>query len=99
MGLQRRGLEVVGYSDSTVAYELLRTAEKIEVLVTGVAFRSGTPHGIALAGAARLRRPDLRVVFVARRDLAQHIEGGGRILIHPVSAEQVCEAVAEAIGT
>lgn len=97
-GLQQDGFEVVGYSDSAEAYELLRTAEKIEVLVTGVGFRTGTPHGLALAGAARLQRPDLKVVLIARPELAGHVEGGHRLLIRPVSPEQVCAVVKETIG-
>jgi hypothetical protein len=75
------------------AWDALRTARQIEVLVTRVDFGEGKPHGIALAHWARSQRPSCRVLFVARAMFQPDAAGLGEFLALPVSVPEVAEAV------
>ena len=91
--LKTIGHDVVVFDDVLVAWEALREASTIEILVTRVQFGPGRPHGIALAQWARASRPRLRVLFTARPEYAPHAEGIGVFLPMPVEPRTVLEAV------
>jgi DNA-binding response OmpR family regulator len=96
--LQCAGYDVVGFLDSNAALASLESAKRIEVLVTRLIFAKGTPHGVALALMAQLRRPDLKVLFTALPDVAHHAEGLGDILIAPVRANEVLAKIREMLS-
>jgi hypothetical protein len=58
----------------------LRTSQRIEVLITRITFGAGQPHGVALARMARVKRPSVKVLFVARPEFLAHTEGIGEFL-------------------
>ena len=65
----------------------------MELLVTRVNFGPGKPHGLALARSARMRRPGVRVLIVARPEYAEDAAGTGLFLPHPVTVPQVAETI------
>jgi DNA-binding response OmpR family regulator len=91
--LKADGHDVMGFADSALAWDALRTARAIEILVTRVDFGAGKPHGIALARWARNQRPMVRVLFLAREMFQLEAMGLGEFLALPVSIPEVAEAV------
>ena len=91
--LQASGHEVASFVDTSAAWDALEAAQRIEILVTRINFGPGKPHGIALALSARLRRPGVRVLIVARPDYAEDAAGIGLFLPYPVTVPQVAETV------
>ena len=57
-----------------------KPVSRVRVLVTRVLFGPGKPHGVALALMVRVKRPDTKVVFVARAETEPHTEGLGVFL-------------------
>jgi DNA-binding NtrC family response regulator len=74
------GHEATAFSDTMFATAALQGAQPIEVLITRIVFGTGQPHGVALALMARVRRPGVKVLFVARPDFIAHTEGVGDFL-------------------
>ena len=97
--LRAQGHEALALSDPMTALELLEGAERLEVLVTSLDFAPGKPNGIALGRITRLKRPDIRVLFVGPADLEKHTEGLGTFLTSPVSVPQVVEGVLRMLDT
>lgn len=91
--LKASGHDVVAFGDVIEAWDALDGAERIEILVTRVDFGPGKPHGIALARSARLRRPAIRVLFVARPEYREVTLDAGVFIARPVSVPVVAEAV------
>jgi DNA-binding NtrC family response regulator len=91
--LKASGHDVAAFDDVTSAWNSLTAAERIEILVTRVDFGPGKPHGIALAHSARMRRPTIRVLIVARPEYAEDAAGVGLFLPYPVDAPTVAETV------
>jgi DNA-binding NtrC family response regulator len=74
------GYDVTMFSDSMSATEALRTSQLIEVLITRIVFGIGQPHGVALARMARVKRPSVKVLFVAHPEFLADTEGVGEFL-------------------
>ena len=96
--LRDAGHDVIAFEDSISAFDALRSARRIEALVTRVAFRPGQPHGTALAGAARITRPSVKVIFTALPEVADLANDHGRVLIMPVRPDQVAQAIEELLN-
>ena len=56
-------------------------------------FPDGRPNGVALGRMTRLKRPEVKVLFVARSDTQEHTEGLGEFLPSPVTASEIVETV------
>ena len=97
-GLRSSGYDVVGFPDSNGALTALEAAERVEILVTRVVFAQGTPHGVALARMARIRRPGIKILFIVRPELVSHTEGVGTALLIPVTADEVVAKVIEMLS-
>ncbi len=93
MSLGAVGLDVAGYADPVLAWEALRSASEVEILVTRVQFGADKPHGVALARWVRGNCPNVRILFVALPEFQADTEGLGVLLPRPVSVPQVAEAV------
>jgi DNA-binding NtrC family response regulator len=87
------GQDVALFTDPMAALDALDTARTIEVLVTRVQFAPGQPNGIALARMARIKRPGIRVLFVARPEFAGEAADLGTFMAHPVSVADVAQTV------
>ena len=84
---------VVAFDDSGAAWDALRSAKTVEVLITRIEFAPGKPHGIALAHWARTKCPKVRVVFTALPKFMSEAEGLGTFLPMPVEVPTVVEIV------
>jgi DNA-binding NtrC family response regulator len=91
--LRIAGHKPTAFYNSNDAFDALRRAEIVEVLVTRVRFSPGQPHGLALAAAARMTRPSLDVIFTAIPEMAHHVYGEGRVIIMPVDPVVVVQAI------
>jgi hypothetical protein len=63
----------------------LEAAEGIELLITRVTFPEGTPNGVSLARMARMKKPAVGILFIARNENREHTEGVGEFLAVPVT--------------
>jgi DNA-binding NtrC family response regulator len=87
------GQDVALFTDPMAALDALDTVRTIEVLVTRVQFAPGQPNGIALARVARIKRPGIRVLFVAHPKFAGDAADLGTFMAHPVSVADVAQTV------
>jgi hypothetical protein len=75
----------------------LRTLERphsADILVTACVRHSRTrPHGVALALMARVRRPDIRVVFMAHPEFIDYASEVGVALPIPISLASLVASV------
>ena len=78
-------LEAIGFDDPMAALDAMEADSRVRVLVTGVEFGHGKPHGVALARMVRVKLPGTRVVFVARAEYESHAEGLGVFLPMPLN--------------
>ena len=69
------------------------SARLVRVLVTRVMFGPGKLNGVALARMVRVKRPDTKVVFIAREEFAPHAEGLGVFLPRPLDPTALAEVV------
>ena len=91
--LRAAGYDVVAFSNSMAAIDVLEHPKLIELLITRVRFPTGTPNGAALARMARLKRPGIKVLFTSFPEVRQHTEGLGEFLPRPVSTDVLLETV------
>jgi DNA-binding response OmpR family regulator len=91
--LRGAGYTVAPFHDAMAALGALEGGQSVDLLITRVNFGPATLHGIALARMARLKRPGVRVLFVASPEYVGEAEGLGVFLPQPV---QVVEVVATA---
>ena len=97
--LQAADHDVAAFDDVLAAWEALREASTIEVLITRVQFGPGKPHGVSLAQFARTSCPRVRILFVARPEYAAHAEGNGVFLPMPVEPRTVVETVKRVLAS
>lgn len=93
MALRAAGYDVVAFADSMSALNALEFAQLIEVLITRVLFREGQPNGVALGLMAQMKRPGIKVLFVASQDMEEHTEGVGEFLSASAPASEIVEKV------
>lgn len=94
--LRAAGFHTAAFVDFMGALDTLRFAQNVQVLVTSIRLPGGTPNGVALTRMAWVRRPEIRVLFADRPDLAPLAEGMGEFLPIPVTALEVVDAVRRA---
>ena len=59
------------------------------MLITRMRFPRGTPHGVSLSRMAKVRRPKVKVLFVADLEMEEFAEGVGQFLPKPATAAEV----------
>lgn len=96
--LRSAGHEVAEFVDPLAALIALENASSIEVLVTRISFRSGSPNGVSLALVTRHKRPNIQVIFTERAELEEHAKGIGELIPHPVIIDDLVAAVKRALG-
>jgi len=89
--LEAAGHTVADFDDPMVALDALESAHQIELLITRANFGPGKLNGIALARMARIKQPDVRVLFTAISEYESHAEGLGEFLPAPVHVDDVVE--------
>ena len=96
--LRKMGYETLAMPDSMVALDALESAALIELLVSSINFPAGKPNGISLALMARVRRPELNVIFLGSPDYAQCSAGLGEIIQTPASAPEIVQHATNLLG-
>ena len=93
------GYAVSGYEDYRGALAEIEGDGEIDLLLTDTFLPMGTPHGIALAHMARMRRPRLPVLFITAypEHLIQIPDRLGEALLKPISHEDLLDAIARAM--
>jgi DNA-binding NtrC family response regulator len=92
-GLEAAGIDAVAFADPMTALNALDGGHRIELLVTCPDFPQGKPNGVALARMARLKRPDIAVLFVGATEAARHTAGLGQFIPSPVSLSDLLSAI------
>jgi hypothetical protein len=94
----KAGRSIVAMPDPIQALDVLAASTRVELLITHVDFPQGKPHGVSLARMARLRRPALKVLFVAQPEYRQYTDGLGEFIAIPTNAPAVASAVERLLG-
>jgi CheY-like chemotaxis protein len=86
-GLGTAGYKVVAVATTTEALRELEANQAFDIALIDVKMPPGHPHGFALGRMARLKRPDLRLVFMSGDAGVAEADGGepsGPVLLKPV---------------
>jgi DNA-binding NtrC family response regulator len=83
--LSLAGHDPVGFTDTMAALRALDAPQQVSLLITRMRFPPGRPQGISLARVLKTKRPELKILFTAQPELAEHAEGIGEFLALPVS--------------
>src|SRR4051812_17295986 len=78
--LRADGHDVALFTDPLAAWDALGGARRIEALITRVEFGPNLPHGLALARAARMKIPGVRVLYVDAPEQEAMTQGYGMFL-------------------
>ena len=60
--------EAVAFVDPIVALDAIEADSRVRVLVTGATFPAGKPNGVSLGCMVRVKRPGVKIVFLAARE-------------------------------
>jgi signal transduction histidine kinase len=100
--LEDQGFGVRSAPDGSKGLEILRSAARIDLLVTDVGMPGGM-NGRQLADAARAQRPDLKVLFITGyADVAASRDGlasaGMQVMAKPFAVAELAERVRTILG-
>jgi PleD family two-component response regulator len=93
--LAARNYEAIALPNPLAALDALKSAVRVELVITCTVHADGQPNGVSLALMARSKRRDVKVIFVGTGEQERHTEGLGTFLTSPVTVEEV---VAAAVG-
>ena len=97
VALKAAGHDVAMFEDPMAALTVLEGRHNVELLITRIAFSPGKPNGVALALMAKhmrpSKRPEMKILFVARPEYREHAAGVGEFLDAPVSIPDLVAAV------
>lgn len=94
--LKQRGYDVVCTQGYAEALQLLSSDADIGLLFTDVVMRKGI-NGFALARMARMRRPDLRLLYITGFDIRLD-EADGRVIRKPIADDQLLDEIRLALA-
>lgn len=97
--LQAAGHDVAVFKDPLLAHDALEAAQRVEVLITRVEFPPGRSNGLSLARMTRVRRPGVKVLFVASDEYRSDVEGLGAFLPLSTSVQGVAALVEQMLET
>jgi len=93
--LRAAGYEVVVVPDHRDALPILEDKQHLDLMVSDVVMPERV-NGFALARMGRMRRPDLKVLFITAYDLPEE-QAIGRVLRKPISPEELVAQVQNAL--
>jgi CheY-like chemotaxis protein len=99
--LRDLGYEVLEAGDADVGWEILTTADRIDLLCTDI-MMPGSMNGFQLAQKALGRRPDLRLVYMSgfpdkALESAKPVNGNVPYIAKPFSGGELAESLARAM--
>lgn len=85
-GMRMAGHAVIAVPTTTEALQELESNESIDLAIVDVLMPPGRPHGFAFGRMAKLKRPDLRLIFISgdARVVEEDGDPPGPVLIKPV---------------
>jgi CheY-like chemotaxis protein len=97
--LEAEGYAVAFYPDALAAVDALSALNLVELLITRVSFQPGRSNGANLALMLKLQKPELRVIFIARPEMHEHVAELGVVIPAPVAIPDLVQAVRSEIGS
>ena len=95
--LRSAGFDVVSVPDYRGALQTLEGKEPLDLLVTDIVMPDRV-NGFALARMARMRRLDLKVLYLTAYDVPSH-EAIGKILRKPITPDELTAEVRLALAS
>jgi CheY-like chemotaxis protein len=97
--LRAAGFEVFLAADHRLALEDLESTRPIDLLITDIVMPDRV-NGIALSRMARMRRPELKVIYLTAYDIpGVEDDAIGPVLRKPIDGEQLVAEVRSALAT
>jgi CheY-like chemotaxis protein len=85
--------------DYRLALEDLESSRTIDLLISDIVMPERV-NGIALSRMARMRRPELKVIYLTAYDIpGVENEAAGPVLRRPIEADQLVAGVRRALAT
>jgi DNA-binding NtrC family response regulator len=92
--LGRNGYTAHPFPDYRGVMEHLDGGLQADLLLVDIVLPPGTPHGVSVAGMARVRRHGLPVLYVTGyADYSKHVVEGSSVLLKPVPDEALLASV------
>jgi CheY-like chemotaxis protein len=96
--LRNAGFQVSAAADFRLALEILEAEQPLDLLVVDIVM-PGSVNGLALSRMARMRRKDLKILYVTGYSIpGAEREALGPILLKPVDDQQLVAEVERALG-
>lgn len=99
--LERSGYRATPVPGFAAAIEIIESSEPVDLLLTDIRMPAGTPHGVAIAQMAQLRRPGLKVVYMSgsydTADISPLVDDA-RILQKPFLRNTLIESIEAALA-
>jgi CheY-like chemotaxis protein len=96
--LRSAGYDVEVAPDYRLALEHLESKRAIDLLVTDIVMPQRV-NGLALGRMARLRRPDIKIIYLTAYDIPNiSNEALGPVLRKPIDLDQIVEEVKSALA-
>jgi CheY-like chemotaxis protein len=86
------GYQVVALGNPIAAIEVIEGLPSVELLITQVDFGPNRPHGISIARMAMIRRPNIKVLFIARPEHIRAARAAGDVIAMPFALPDLLEA-------
>jgi DNA-binding NtrC family response regulator len=93
------GLTAVGFHDLMAALDAVEDDSRVRVLVARIDFGAGKLNGVALARMRKLKRPDVKILFLALPANREHAEGVGEFLLMPLVPYLLVDTVGRMLTT
>ena len=98
--LRAAGINVAGFAKPGTALDSIAADSRCEVLVTKFDFGRGIQNGISLALMLKMRRRQLKVLFVGREEYRKLTEGVGEFLpVEPLDLTHIVQTVRRMLGS
>jgi CheY-like chemotaxis protein len=86
------------FTDPMPALDALEHAEQAELLITCVQFPPGKPNGRSLAMMARMRRREIKLVFLTASEEEQYVCDLGECVPLPADVPKLAELAERLLG-
>jgi DNA-binding NtrC family response regulator len=96
--LEAEGYTVACYPDALAAAMALSEVKLIELLMTRIRFPPGRSNGASLALMLQVKKPRLRVIFVAAPEMGEHVADLGPFIPTPVIISDLLKIVEDELG-
>ena len=93
------GLTAVGFHDLMAALNAVEDDSRVRVLVARIDFGAGKLNGVTLARMLKLKRPDVKILFLALPENREHAEAVGEFLPMPLVPYLLVDTVGRMLTT